>query len=394
MGRRAVTAGALALATVASAPSADAQMPRLRGYGLNVVLAAADGPFTAAGVQDLQRVRLMLSGPIGPVALDAAYEHVLVLTSAPDLSGLAGIGQPAGSGDWLPLQGNLVETDNVRWRHRVDRLAAAVEHDVFAASVGRQTISWATTLFLTPADPFAPFDPADPFREYRSGVDAVRVRGFPGPISEVEAVVRPATFDSVTTMTALARARVATGRLELSGWGGIVHDDPSLAATSTLTFAGAVARAEVVLRWVDTATVARVAVGVDRSFELWERTLYLVVEYQHDGFGAADADELPAVLGSEAFRRGELQVLGRNEFAVQASYQVHPLAGVSLVTLWNASDRSVLLGPGVSWDALSFLSLRAGAYFGLGDGRTALGLPASEYGAVPASGYVSGSVFF
>ena len=42
--------------------------------------------------------------------------------------------------------------------------------------VGRQPVSWATTLFLTPADPFSPFDPADPFREYRGGVDAARLR--------------------------------------------------------------------------------------------------------------------------------------------------------------------------------------------------------------------------
>ncbi|HEU4536104.1 MAG TPA: hypothetical protein VFS00_18395, partial [Polyangiaceae bacterium] len=50
----------------------------------------------------------------------------------------------------------------------------------------------------------------------------------------------------------------------------------------------------------------------------WGRDLYAVVELQHDGFGAADANEILAVLGSEPYRRGEMQALGRDELAAHA----------------------------------------------------------------------------
>jgi hypothetical protein len=372
-----------------------AAQQRLSGYALNVFLGAAEGPFSAAGVQDFQRLRLMLAPARGAVALDLAYEQLLTVASTPDLAALGGsLGRPAGTGDWLPLQGTLAEGDHATWRHRVDRLAVTVTRPIGELALGRQPISWATTLFLTPADPFAPFDPADPFREYRAGVDAARLRAFPSAMSELEAVIRPATFDSVNTVTALARGRIAAGRVELAGWGGALHDQPAGALAASLTVAGAVLRSEAELRREGDSTVVRVAVGVDRSFEIAGRTLYLLAEYQRDGFGAADADELLAVLGSAPYRRGELQVLGRDELMAQATYQAHPLVRLEALGLWNAGDGSALLAPALSYDALTNLGLRLGAFVGLGPGTTTVGLPGSEYGAVPVAGYLSGSLFF
>jgi hypothetical protein len=360
-----------------------------------VFLGAAEGPFTAAGVQDFQRLRLMLAPARGALALDLAYEQLLTLASTPDLAALGGsLGRPARTGDWLPLQGTIAEGDHATWRHRVDRLALTATRAIGELALGRQPISWATTLFLTPADPFAPFDPADPFREYRAGVDAARVRAFPGAMSELEAVVRPATFDSVTMVTALARGRIAVGRVELAGWGGALHDRAAGALAATVTVAGAVLRGEAELRQEGDSTVLRMAVGADRSFEIAGRTLYLLAEYQRDGFGAADAGELPAVLGSAPYRRGELQVLGRDELMAQATYQAHPLVRLEALGLWNAGDGSALLAPALSYDALTNLGLRLGTFVGIGPGRTSAGLPGSEYGVVPVTGYLSGSLFF
>lgn len=278
--------------------------------------------------------------------------------------------------------------------HRVDRLAVTVARPLGELAIGRQPVSWATTLFLTPADPFAPFDPADPFREYRGGVDAARLRVFPGAMSELELVVRPATFDSVTTMTALARGRIAVGRIELAGWGGVLHDRAAGALGVTITVAGAVLRSEAALRRAGDTTVVRLAVGADRTFEIAGRTLYVLAEYQRDGFGAAGAGGLPTVLGSAPYRRGELQVLGRHEIMAQATCQVHPLVRFETLGVWNAGDGSALLAPAVGYDALANLGFRLGAFVGIGAGRTAAGFPGSEYGAVPVAGYLSGSLFF
>jgi len=136
--------------------------------------------------------------------------------------------------------------------------------------------------------------------------------------------------------------------------------------------------------------VLRFAVGADRSFSLAGRDLYVVFEYQRDGYGAASADDYPELRLSQPYRRGELQVLGRDETALQASWQVTPLWTADWLTIWNLDDGTYL---------------RAGLFFGLGTGERVLALPGpfpgglislpgSEYGIVPSSLYVSLTAFF
>ena len=84
----------------------------------------------------------------------------------------------------------------------------------------------------------------------------------------------------------------------------------------------------------------RGTLGIDRRVTLSNRDLYLVAEYQHDGLGAAGVAQNQSVRESKPFARGELQVLGRDEAAAQARYQLHPLWNLSLLWLWNLNDRS------------------------------------------------------
>lgn len=385
----------LTLAVLATPAGVGAQQPRLRGYFLHVAIAADEGPFTPRGVTDFQRLRAMATWAPGPLRLDAAYEHSLTLSGVPGGQALTGgLGQVGAAGDWLPLQGVLHESERVVWRHRVDRAVATLVLGALELSAGRQPVSWATTLFLTPADPFAPFDPSEPFRTYRPGVDALRVRAFPGAFTEVDLVVRPAETPVGRTLSALARGRTVVAGLEVAGWGGVVHDDAAGGLALTLTVAGAALRAEGVVRRAADSTVLRAALGADRHFVVAGRSLYLVVEYQHDGFGAGSVDAIVPVVLSPAARRGELQVVGRDVAALQASYRVHALAGVDLLGLVNLRDWSALLAPALSYGASAELTLRGGAFVGLGTGAIGPGTPGSEFGAVPLLAYVSAELFF
>ncbi|MCH7684448.1 MAG: hypothetical protein IIB35_12170, partial [Gemmatimonadetes bacterium] len=151
---------AVLLASVQAAAAQDL-VPRF--YYRNIGIGTADGPSSSSGAQDLHRLRLMLSPDLGPVSIDAAYEHGLSISSfSSSFAVSGGLGLTSTGGEWLPLQGVIAESDHVIWSHRVDRLAATVGSDSWDITVGRQTISYATTLFLTPTDPFQPFDPADP----------------------------------------------------------------------------------------------------------------------------------------------------------------------------------------------------------------------------------------
>ena len=153
----------------------------------------------------------MWTGDAGPAGLDVGYEHTLALREPGTLGAqfFTAAAATGTGGDWLSLGGDIEEGGGIHWRHRIDRLSLRLDLGENADLViGRQPVSWATTLFLTPSDPFSPFDPADPFREYRAGVDAARLRYYRGAFTQLEIVARPARvgLDGDLTMTLLGRA--------------------------------------------------------------------------------------------------------------------------------------------------------------------------------------------
>jgi len=388
-----------ALALTVNAPRADAQgrSSSLTGYYQNVFVASAASAGVEAGVSDAQRARLMWKPALGAFSIDAAYEHTIMWRSASTGAG-AGFGllsPTAAANDFLHLQWTVHQGAHLDWRQQFDRLALTHTSRFVTASVGRQAISWATTLLLTPADPFLPFDPSDPFREYRTGVDAVRMQWFTGAFSVVDVVVRPAETPRGRTITALVRGKTSVRGWELSAWGGRIHDEPGGAVGVTRTVAGSAIRAESELRRDTTGkAVARLAVGVDRRFTVWSRDLYAVVEYQHDPFGAAHPADLLTVAQSPVAAQREMQLFGRDESALQVSYQLHPLVAVEALALWNARDGSALASGAAAVSVSDNISARLGVFVPAGPAAVALSAPRSEYGSAPVTGYAALSLFF
>jgi hypothetical protein len=394
--RRSTLAAAFAAALTASAASA--QEPVVRGYYLNVASVGEASTYGAGGAADFQRLRLMFSPATAPVRIDVAYEHTLLYSDDAGVAvGALAPGSQPSSLNWLDLDWpvRIALPHAYQWRHRFDRLSATLTVGGAELRVGRQAVSWATTLFLTPADPFSPFDPSDPFREYRGGVDAVRLQIFPSAFSAAEIVVRPESTPTGRTLTALARGKLSAGGWDLAAWAGTLHERAAAAAAVTRTVAGAALRGEITLRReAGGRTITRFAVGADRRWSVLRRDLYLVAEYQHDGYGAARTADLPAVGTSLPYLRGEMQVAGRDVAALQATYQLHPLVSAALLTLADLRDGSALLGPALAYSVSDAVGLRAGAYLGVGRGPGPFGVPQSEFGGVPRTGYLALSAFF
>ncbi len=399
--RRARALAPALLAALAWLPTnAAAQTRPVTGYYQNVLFGVERRAPVSGGVSDAQRARVMLDLKRGPLGMSLAYEQRFTWQSSRE--GLAaglfpGLSDATSGhdGDWMRLDGTLHESARVSWRQRVDRAALSFASGPVTATVGRQVISWATTLFLTPADPFRPFDPADPFREYRTGVDAVRVQWFAGPFSVVDVVVRGASYGSEHTLTALARGKTSVRGWELSAWGGTMNDEAAGAIGVTRTIVGSALRMEAAVRQ-DTShnAVLRAAIGIDRRVTLWGRDLYGVIEYQHDAFGAGRASRLVSVALSPAAVHQELQVYGRDEAATQLSYQVHPLVSTELLSLVNLRDGSTLLSPAIAASLSANVALRVGAFLGAGRSSRLVIAPRSEYGSLPATGYAALSLFF
>jgi hypothetical protein len=386
----------LGLAAALSASRAAAQGALFSGYYQNV--GTVPGRIGAGGtaVADFQRLRLMAAPAWGPVVGEVALEHTLTWQGANGAALAFGLlsGTRAGD-DWLGIDWTIHDGRTVVWRQRVDRLDVALSHDAWSLRVGRQAISWATTLFLTPADPFVPLDPADPFREYRRGVDAVRGQWYAGPLSVVDVVIRPASTPYGNTLTALVRGKTTLHGWELSAWVGAVHDAAGAGAGLTRSVGATALRAELALREDSTgALVVRGAVGLDRRVTVAGRDLYGVIEYQHDGFGAAGPAGLPAVALSRPAQRSELQVLGRDEAAAQLTYQIQPLLGLELLALWNLRDGSGLAAPAAALSLSDEVTVRGGLFLAAGAAGPSLAQPGSEYGPLPAGAYVAVSAFF
>ena len=383
------------LALVCGATALEAQAPDLSAYYLNLLSHSGESPLSEAGVADFQRLRLMWAPSFGPLDLDVAYEHTLQLSEEDVLGTGAVTVVPDAGVNWLELDWTVEESDHVSWRHRFDRLALTVPVGGSAElSVGRQVVSWASTLILTPADPFTPFDPADPFREYRAGIDAARIRAYPGPFSEVDLVVRPTSSPDGDQLTALVRGKTNWRGWDVAAWGGVLFDDAAGAVSAVGAMAGWAVRTEISVRDDGAGAVLRGTVGVDRRVALYGRDLYLIVEYQRDGFGAADSEELFQTALSLAFQRGELQVLARDAMAAQASYRVHPLWAADLLALTSLSDGSVLVSGGLNWAFGSNSSLRAGVFVGSGDDAFTPPQIGSEFGLTPTVLYLSLTHFF
>ena len=392
---RGLAFGLLCAVLAGAAVRADAQARTVSGYYQNVALGVGAANGERASALDAQRARLMWTPASGALSLGVAYEHTLVWGDAGDAGGSAEpLGAVTSGDDWLHLGWTVHQGTRVSWRHRFDRLSLSYARGPVTATIGRQAVSWATTLFLSPADPFVPFDPSDPFREYRTGIDAARVQWYAGQLTVVDLVVRGADTPGGRTVTALIRGKTQLRGWELSAWGGRLHDEGAAAIGVTGTAAGSAIRAEAEVRW-DTVdrTVVRTAVGVDRRFSVLGRDLYAVVEYQHDPFGASRPSDLAAAATSPAAARRELQVFGQDEVAAQGSYQLHPLVSAELLTLWNLRDASAIVSPALSISLTSEMNLRVGAFLPTGAGASPAG-PRSEYGARPNSAYVAFSVFF
>ena len=391
-----IAAALLLLAT--TLPSVAKGQLEVSAYVLGVGAYQGSSALGASGSTTLARTRLMPVLTSGGLTLDIAYEHVLSQTpSSTGFSITAPGGSAARTGDWLGLDWDLHSGSNTKWRHRLDRISLGFSGGPLEVIIGRQAVSWATTLILTPADPFAPFNPSDPFLEYRGGIDALRVRVFTGPFSEIEAVVRPTETAFGTTVTALGRVQTSKGGWAFGTWAGMLHDQPAGALFTTGALKATAIRAELAIREHPNAEVTmRGAIGLDRFFTPGGKNLYFAVELQYDGFGAQNTSKLLETINSKPFIQGDMQTIGQWTVASQLSYQVHPLVGVSGLTLVNARDRSVLVSPGLNWSATSSLTVTAAAFRGLGaelalPGTLGLG---SEYGFIPAIGYVSTSWFF
>ena len=291
------------------------------------------------------------------------------------------------------------------YRHELDRAVASLSLSRAEVKVGRQAVGWGRGLVFGAVDIFAPFSPLESDREWRRGIDAVRLRA---PVTDLISVDAVAAFgESMEESAFVGRVHGYIGNVDGELFAGSRCEDGFYGASLSFPVLDAELHGEAAVFVSPVALPAggsfgsddvavKTVVGGSRTFDL-AGGLMLVAEYHYSGFGFPDIEDAsdyfddPAFL--ERYVRGDSQVLGRHACAVQLSYGFAGVTPLSVTWLTSPVDGSGVIFPAVVWVFSDSVTLTASAYVSHGappEGTTIV----SEYGGTPTSGLVQISFYY
>jgi len=345
----------------------------------------------------LWRIRLTaVARPVRNVRIEAAYEQRLNVASGdPGLFGASSFLQTGSPPPYRiePLEDEIVETDgSLAYHHELDRALVSFPLGEVDVTLGRQAVGWGRGVLFSAVDIFAPFTPLESDREWRRGIDAVRVTAPVTDAVSVEGIA--AAGESIDESAFAARAfgyvggldaELVAGRRFEDLFGGVsasfhvldaeLHGESAVFRTSEPV-------GEEGIFGVDDVVLKAVA-GGSYSFDVGDG-LYLLGEYHYSGFGVAETDELSYWLLADAFvsrvLRGDTQILGRHAAALRATYGLGTTLSWSLLAVSNPSDGSGVVAPGFTWTAGDRVTLSGTLYLPYGATSDA-GRIQSEYGS-------------
>ncbi len=267
--------------------------------------------------------------------------------------------------------------------------------------VGRQAITFGKAYFWNPTDVFLPFDPRQFDRDYKAGVDAVRLNiplgqftglnviGVLGSTISVDEKNLNLSTEGVSWegSALLARFYTTLGGFDFSAQAGKVYGGYQIGAGTVGELGPIEVRGEAAyfivvdadplpdglngtMRWSHFSGV----LGLGHRFQ---NTLTLETEYLFNGLG--DPNHLDS-----AFVRisaGETLNAGQHLLGLMTSYEILPILTGSLVWIFSFSDYSSLLQPGLALSLADEVDFVFGAMIGLGK-RPSSGF-ASEFGTYP-----------
>jgi len=345
---------------------------------------------------------------------ELAYEHRARVVSpnagAAASGGGGGVLPPDTEAPWRVSQGDW-EIGNAdaefSYRHEIDRALVAFHPAWGEVTLGRQAIGLGRGMLFGAVDVFSPFSPAEADREWRRGVDAVRIELSVTDTSSAELI---AVFDETWKESALlGRFRGYLGNVDGEIIAGKRGGDEMYALALSALAGDAEVHLELALfdllrAWADGTPfadehlVAKAVVGASYTFDVGSG-LTVVGEYHYSGFGVDDIRNAAVMLTDPdylaRYARGDTQILGRHALGLQASYQVTSELTAGLLVLGSPEDGSGMVSPSITWDAAENLTVTASAFLPWGDEPSAGGtVLESEYGGSPTTVFLQLSFYF
>lgn len=342
------------------------------------------------------------------VNAELAYEHRARRETHAGGASIGGALTPFAPAPWrmTSLDWSLAHSeDRFAWRHEIDRALVSVHPDWGRVTAGRQAIGFGRGVLFSAVDVFAPFSPVEVDREWRRGVDALRVEYRTTPLSAIEVV---GVFgDRWRHSALLGRFSGYVGDVDGELIVGKRARDAMLAATLSAAVGGAAVHGEAALfrtpedqpdggLFGRDDLVGKAVLGASYTFNVGNG-LTLVAEYHYSGFGVTDmANALRRFrdpVFTERYQRGDSQILGRHALAGQLSYPIGDVVTGTLLLLQSPSDGSGLASPGLLWTPTQTTTITVNAFAPWG-AQPRRGKLRSEYGTSPWSLYSQASVYF
>lgn len=293
-----------------------------------------------------------------------------------------------------PLDDALAEGDNGAYRHELDRAFVAWSLGRGELQIGRQAIGWGRGVLFGAVDIFAPFNPLESDREWRRGVDALRIFAPLANRFSLDAIV--ACGASVDESAFVGRLYGYIGALDGELLLGRRRGDRFVGTAASVQVKGAELHGELA-SFKTPATegsevVLKALVGGSHAWGA-QGGLLLVSEYHFSGFGVGDIAKLYTAPHWERLLQGDAQILGRHAGAVQLSQGITGTLPRTLSWLFSPIDGSGVLTGALTWIFSDALTLAASAYWPYGAKPSGAVLQ-SEYGGGARSGLLQVSFYY
>jgi hypothetical protein len=364
------------------------------------------------------------------------------LTSTfPNAMSFMGTGGSARPARALPLQTMQPFADRFQWYHEVDRLQASVRLGKFTIILGRQPISLGVGFVWKPADLVGTFSPLEVDREYKPGVDALRVDWALGAFTELSligAAGGPACRDGslpngepchdyeprfeLDYSVALTRFRTTVGRFDLGALAGWVRGDVVGGVFATGTIKRFRIRSEAVVTYDveedrgaagfgqstyvgagnpndEDAVFVRAVLGADYQFDTKQK-LFVLAELYYNGFGSHKTEDYADLMTRPRVQElGEVVNVGLLYAAVGVNWEPHYRVPLALTVMGNLLDPSLHISATATYKLGDNSILEGGAFIPVGRGprfdENNLRLEIrSEFGFYPYVYYLAWKMYF
>ena len=365
----------------------------LSGNVKGFYLGIHDNPFGSSHDGGLTLLRLILTGTVlEKASIEFHLQEGGTINPVPVApSGFTSYGQ-ANRFRADRLDHTQTEHEDFSGRIAIDRANITLRLPRCDLTVGRQAISLGTTYFWNPNDLLISFSPYEFDRDYKPGVDAARLDFALGKFSGINFIYGAGENFRFNESALLMRAFTTIVDFDLAIMAGRFREDGVVGAD----FSGEIGPG-IGIRGELSYFAAE---GDDDFFQVvagseyrFENGLYVSAEYYYNGFGTPHTHRYLNKLSSKRIGEGDMYNISRHYLGILGSYEVTPLLLVSLATIINLTDHSVLIDPTLIYSLSDNAELVAGMV--MGEGKDPKGFRIrSEFGAYPDFTFVEIKYYF